>query len=312
MNDYLSFIIVNFNGLNFTKECIVSITDRCHFNYEIIVIDNSPSKDDFIALTKFVESTKGLERIKLLKVENNGFGSANNIGVFNSKGDYIFFLNNDAEILKFCNLDLIIDGFSNENVGIIAPKVLNPDLSIQPSTSTFVNLFASTLRYLRVGKYIYKNRFLSTIIKLLLTRFNKEASSYFDREKNQEKARIVEWASACGLIIKKDVFMNLGMFDENFFMYFEDEELCYRFTKNEKYILYYPNIEIIHHVGASSKKLNKKIEIEKIKSEFYYYSKHYDRKLYLLKALYKYFALILSPFNNRFKMIHNAFKTKQI
>lgn len=309
----LSFIIVNYSGLECTISCIKSIIEKMDKSdeFEVIIVDNSPTCVDFKLLQKHILRYKDI-KIKVLRSENKGFGHANNYGVKNSSGEYIFMLNNDAELLESFDIQVISTIFEDRTIGLIAPRVLNPDSSVQANTSTFLNLFYSLCRFLRVGKFFYNSQFFSYIIKIIFVNFNSTASSYFNREENGRKARIVEWASGCALIVRRIDFVSIGMFDENIFMYFEDEELCFRYFKRRQRTYYFPEIAVKHYVGSSTKKIVREIEIEKIRSEFYYYRKHFPDKFSTLKFAYMFISFFLAPYNNRYKIISRAFKDSEI
>jgi GT2 family glycosyltransferase len=305
----ISFVIVNYNAFDFSISCISSIRENFGqpLDYEIVMVDNSPMLTDVERLRQYA-ITENITELKVFRVENRGFGHANNFGIQQAKGDIIFILNNDAELLKFMPIDTITDLLNVPQNGIIAPKVIYPDGRLQPNASTFLNPFSSILRFLRVGQLLYNNKFLSWLIRNLFSKRSKVASSYFNREQNSLEAKYVDWASGCGLLFKKSVFDEIGGFDENFFMYFEDEELCYRFYKKNKNVYYFPDLLIAHHVGASSKLINEKIEVEKIKSELYFYSKHIPEYQLKLRRIYMVISFLLSPFSNRFKVISRALR----
>lgn len=301
----ISFIIVNYKGLDYTLSCLASIKKNIRFAHEVIIVDNSPTNEeyDFLKSYFFVDDS-----IAVYHIDNKGFGNANNYGVMKSSGEVIFLLNNDAQILEFPNFSTVTNIFEgNENIALIAPKVLNPDLSIQPNTSTFLNLFSSTIRYLKIGAFLYKNKFFLNFISGILASVNKEASSYFKRNENQDSERRVEWSSGCAMIIRKKDFIEVGMFDENIFMYSEDEELCYRFYKNGQHVYYLPKIIVVHQVGASTGSINEMIEIEKVKSELYFYEKHFPTKKRLLKSIFYFTSAVLSPFNKRHRILLKSF-----
>lgn len=301
----ISFVIINYNTYSYTQECVFSICNNFPNEFfEIIIVDNGESNDDFEILTTF---SKEFNSVRLFKAQNKGFGHANNFGISKAEGEFVFIINSDAELLIVDDYSRILDLFDNPNIGLIAPKVLNTDGSIQPNSSLFVTLFSSSLRFLKVGQIVYNSRLISKIIKLI-GHNNRLISSYFNRDKNADIEKFVDWSSGCGLLFRKDDFEQYGSFDENFFMYYEDEELCYRYKMNNKRVFYYPGIVIKHHVGASNiKRINAKIELEKVKSEFYYYKKHYPKKLAKLKLIYLLFSIVLFPFNARLRVIAKSF-----
>jgi GT2 family glycosyltransferase len=298
----ISFIIINFNTFRLTIRAVESIYASCDagLHFEIIIVDNSEKDTELQELRYLLETH---ENIFIYTDSNRGFGAANNFGIKQSHGDIVFLLNSDAEIVSLISGD-IVDVFNNDNsIGVLAPKVLNVDGSVQPSLSRFSCIHISLFRFLKLGSFIRNHKSIFYIFKFV-SFLVPTITYYFTREENADKLREVEWASGCALIIRKDVYALLNGFDENIFMYFEDEELCYRITKLGYKIKYHPGIVIKHGCGGSNNaKVNNIIEISKIDSELYYYRKCYPKKYKRLILIYKLISAFLSPINKRMNMI---------
>ncbi|RMA93314.1 glycosyltransferase family 2 protein [Hydrogenothermus marinus] len=303
----VSFILVNYNTKDITYKAIKSIINKLNKeDYEIILVDNAStdgSKEFFEKLNspnfKYIYNTKNL-----------GFGKANNIGFKYSKGKYIYILNNDT-LLNTKNITKIIENKFNKfpEVGILATKVLYPDGTLQPNVQSFSNLWTVTLRLLKVGQLVRNNKFALNLFRWfpIKPNFIKVYLENFDKEK---KEGLIDWASGCSLIFRREVYEELGGFDENFFMYTEDEEICYRAKLKGYKILYTPDIVITHFEGKSSEnsEINEFVIREKVKSEFYYFKKHFPEKLPVLKNIYFTISTLGYPFSKRLRIVHKTIR----
>jgi GT2 family glycosyltransferase len=241
----ISIIIVNYNGCKDTEQCLESIectigTDSC----EIFVIDNNSSDGS-------IESIKlQFPEVKILPQQNNlGFGKANNIGAKASSCEFLFFLNNDTILTE----DVItpLCSFLQEDplCGAVGPLLLNADGTYQHS----FGCFPSILNEWRIRKETGKVTAIPA-----------------DRS-----AKEVDWVTFAAVMIRRAVFEEVGGFDENYFMYFEDSDFCLRLLKKGYRSVYLPKCSLIHARGASrTKQSEDKIAAEYRRSQLYYYKKH--------------------------------------
>ncbi|MCX7948416.1 MAG: galactosyltransferase-related protein [candidate division WOR-3 bacterium] len=122
--------------------------------------------------------------------------------------------------------------------------------------------------------------------------------------------RYIDWASGCSLVIRRNVYEALNGFDENFFLYCEDEDFCKRANMLGFKVLYTPDITVIHYEGGSAK--NKQIKEFSVRqrtiSELYFFKKHFQDKFSKILIFYKLISVIGSLFNRRFKIIRNLLK----
>ncbi|MDD8018425.1 MAG: glycosyltransferase family 2 protein [Bacteroidota bacterium] len=254
----ISIIIVNYNGLNYTQQCIESLF-RFHSAeaFEVIVVDNN-STDGSVELLE-----KQFPDVTVCKLgSNKGFGSANNYGVKQSHGDYLFILNNDTIIESNIFPEMVSMLKEDQTIGVIAPQLKNPDGSIQLSYGKFPSL---------------KNEYT--------TRKQQAGSRNFNPLSDSTSGQI-DWVTAAAMFVRRDAFEKAGGFDEQYFMYFEDIDLCKRIGDLGYKILYYPKTSLIHIGGGSkSNSVNGKIQIEYRKSQLLYYVKHQTLlQQFLLKA----------------------------
>lgn len=231
-------------------------------NY-IILIDNN-SKNNI--LIKLITHYKYNNKVFYLKLnDNKGFGFGHNAGFQylkenNILGEFHIILNPDVLISSNC-LDILKNYLdNNKNISMVVPKILNKDLTLQPLNKNHPNIFDMLIR-----------RFLPEIItnlSMLKKRYNK----YIRMDIGYDKICEVPFASGCFYFIRSDVFERINGFDDKFFLYMEDADLCRRIWKIGK-IIYNPNAKIIHIWKRESHK-NFKMTILMIKSMIYYFKKH--------------------------------------
>ncbi|PIR12913.1 glycosyltransferase [Candidatus Falkowbacteria bacterium CG11_big_fil_rev_8_21_14_0_20_39_10] len=236
-----SIILVNYNTKELIKDCLNSIFSNCDKgDFEIIVVDNNSSDGSVKAL----EIEFG-DKIKLINNKtNNGFGLANNQGEKIAQGKYLFFLNSDT-IIKENILKPLKDVLGKDNnIGIISPGLVLEDGQAQERV---------------FGDF-------PGLASVILEKFKKPL-------KAGNELFAVDWVSGAAMIIRKDIFNKIGGFDEKFFMYFEDVDLCKRVKDLGYKICFYPKISVTHLCGRSLKKsLTRKKYY--YRSQDYFYKKH--------------------------------------
>jgi N-acetylglucosaminyl-diphospho-decaprenol L-rhamnosyltransferase len=230
----LSIIIVNWRSAAFLRKCLASIfAQPATLSFETIVVDNA-SFDGADAvcreypLVQYIQSN-----------DNLGFAKANNLGFRHSKGEFVLLLNPDTEIIGDALKTLVDCMKSRPEVGIVGAKLFNSDLTIQTSC---IQSFPTVL-----------NQFLDT--EFLRNKFPR--SSFWGTWplfSGQTEPSQIEVVSGACLLIRRTVFEQVGLFTENFFMYAEDVELCYKVHRAGHAILYDGRAEVIHHGGQSSSK----------------------------------------------------------
>lgn len=235
----VSIIIVNWNSGNYLEETINSVIEKsADINYEIILVDNNSFKNDKSKI--FIDNKlANYPNTKIINLdENKGFGPANNIGVEHSCGKNVFFLNPDV-ILKD-NTVKILSQYLDENkeVGIIGPKVLNQNGTFQSSCMRGEPKPIAVFFHLSKLK-IFKN--------------HPEFYTFSLANKNIEQINQVAGLSGCCMMAKKELLDRIGAFDEQFFLYQEETDLCYRAVKAGWKLIYNPKTSVIHYQGVTTK-----------------------------------------------------------
>ena len=225
MTTKLSFIIVTWNTAEITKKCVETINKYIP-HQEIIVVDNG-SQDNTVSLLSKYKNVKIIENHA-----NLGFAKANNIGLKSVTSEYVVFMNSDIELLDANILNMIDFLKNNPDIGIIGPKFLNPDLTPQGSVfppQTALNAF----------KEFWLNK--------------PNAFSKYVPE-NQNPIQVSYISGGC-LAVNKHFFESIGGWNEKYYFYFEDMDLCRKVNQIGKQVYFYPGCQIIHRHGASGKNL---------------------------------------------------------
>jgi GT2 family glycosyltransferase len=275
----ISIIIVNYNSLDFIKGCLESIKrlngsgrdKKNQSSYEILVVDNK-SGDGSIEYLKEQSKIKDILYF-IPNKKNMGFSRASNIGALKAKGRYLLFLNPDTKFLEG-DLRSLIDFYDkndmNGSVGVVGAKILNPDGTLQLNSRSFPTL----------ARQFYESYFLHRIFRKTLI-FGSYFMSWWDHEGERE----VDWLAGSFMFIKKDVFMKAGMFDEDYFMYSEDSDLCLRLYRKGFKNYYFPYF-IIEHVDKAVASRNMAAREAGIwTSRRLYFKKNYSRAHAVLLSL---------------------------
>jgi len=247
----VSIILVNYNGFEVLPDCLSSIEKFIHSpNHEIILVDNA-STDGSLELV-----AEKYPQIRLIRQSKNlGFGAGNNVGAKIASGEFLFLLNTDTVLTSNILPDLIDLMNANAQVGIIGPKLLNPDGSLQISVSPALGIKGEYQA--RQMHQAYQN---SSNLNLIEQKF--------------QEIQEVDIVVGAAFFIRASLFQALGGFDENFFMYFEESDLCQRAQYLGYKIIYTPHVSLIHLRGYSIQKVANAMAIEYRRSQIYYYQKH--------------------------------------
>ena len=249
----ISIVIVQHTKGDLTARAIATLRDHTTCPHEIIVVDNA-SPDG--SAERVVRECPG---ISLIRLETNaGFGAANNAGVRASKGELLLFLNNDTESVEDPLTPVAARFAADPGLGVLGPRLVNQDRSFQLSAGhlpSFLGEIGDKLLYNAVDREIPGARTV--------------AAASFDRE------RRVGWVTGAALFIRKSLFEVLGGFDERFFMYFEDKDLCSRAAVLGAVVLYCPAPVIVHLRGGSST-AGRSAHLQRVyrESQALYYKKH--------------------------------------
>jgi GT2 family glycosyltransferase len=244
----LTISIVSYNNRDVLKNCLESILINLgEIDCEIFVVDNN-SKDKTLEMIK-----SKFPQINLITNKQNlGFSAAHNQAYLKSVGQYILVLNPDV-IVQGNSISTLMNFMDNcLDAGIACPMLRNADGSLQYSCRTFYSIRSILLRRTFLGKIFGDHSILK-----------KHLMSDWDHE----NIATVDWAIGASLMIRREALEKNKVFDEKFFMYFEDVDLCYRMKCQNYKVYYVPTAVMIHqHVRESSKGIYNRAKYEHLKS----------------------------------------------
>lgn len=251
----VSIIIVNYNSWVVLSVCIESILNlNTVLNTEIIVVDNKSTNDLFLQYQQKFPTVKWISNSG-----NNGFANGCNLGAANANGDYLFFLNPDTK-LKTGVLEHFTAIYHKENIGILSCLQTNS----KDSFHKYNLLFPNSLRIFGVL------RSLERVFK------KKQLAEHF---KETDTRSYPDWISGSAIFISKDNFDLIEKWNEDYWMYFEDVDLCKKAQDNNLPCVITKEVSLFHlHGGAS--RVNPKTKAitksEVIKSRHVYIANHFS------------------------------------
>lgn len=249
----LSIIIVNYKSKEKLVNCLDSIrqSDLSNINYEVIIVENN-SGDDLSDLEK---------DFKVIKSENNlGMGGGNNLGIKNSRGEFILISNPDI-VYEPETIKKLFNYIKDDSaVGLVGPKLLNPDSTLQYSCVRFPKIYIPLLRRTFIGRF-----------------FPSRLNHYLMKSETHSEIKEADWLLGACFMVRRPLD---NLFDERYFMYFEDVDLCREIKGQGLKVIYFPLVQVIHdHVRASAKKpwhqalISDPIARTHLKSAFKYFYK---------------------------------------
>lgn len=260
----LSICIVSWNTSEKLRECLQSIYRHTEgLNIEVLIFDNA-SSDNTVEMIK-----NNYPQVILIDNQTNiGFGRGNNALIIKSKGKYILLINPDIIIIEPCFKKMI--GFlkANPQAGVVGCKLVNMNGSIQKS---YFEKFPTPISELFWGMMLHK------IYNL----------SIFHTKKNITSDVEVAWLVGGCMLFRRDILKTIKGFDERYFMYGEDLDLCFRLRKMDLKVYYLPKITMLHYHGSSSKKQKKRYYAAVLQRESVYkFMKNHYGKITALSYRY--------------------------
>lgn len=232
----LSLVIVSYNVRELLISCLESVQASLaasQLTIEIIVVDNASSDDSLEAVRQRFPGVRLIEN-----PANLGFAAANNRGIRDAGGNVIVLLNPDTTVPLRALENLTGYLGDHPDTGVVGPRLAYPDGSTQPSRRRFPTLLTGLLESTIVQDYWPDNP---------------AARRYYMADQPESVAQEVDWLVGACLAARREVFEQVGLLDESFFMYSEEIEWCHRVRKAGWRIVYFPETTVVHHEGASSR-----------------------------------------------------------
>lgn len=257
----LSIIIVNYNTYKLTKQTIESVLlEQVDFDYEIILVDNASKDGSIEQLQEELMPYTQTGKIKIIiNKDNLGFSKGNNVGIRVATGEYILLLNSDTYLGDQCLTKCMNYIEAHPQIGALGCKVVLPDGTLDHACKRgFPTPKASLYYFTKLHKINEKRYGLYDALHL-----------------EEDEVGEVDCLMGAFMLMPRKALDEVGMLDEDFFMYGEDIDLCYRIKQGGYQIMYYPEAMIIHYKGGSSKKRRTKVIYDFHNAMWIFYQKHY-------------------------------------
>lgn len=260
----VSIIIINFNSSHHTLACIESVTEQTKIaDYEIIVVDNGSDPDDFDR----IQPLTAVPRLKLVRSEKNlGFSGGHLFGLkaIDPSSGYYFFLNNDCLLLDDLCSRLWAFMEANPRVGICTGQMVRPSGGFDPSFTYFPTVTSKLFGH--------------TIVRWL------HPENYPKRQKIYVEPVRVPVIMGSALFVRAASFWEVGGFDDSYFLYCEEEDLCHKLRKYNWMAVLVPDVQFLH-IGGGSTESSLLAEKEYYISLFHYFRKHLSKAERLMMRL---------------------------
>ena len=264
----LSVTICSWNTQGDLRQCLASLEAvRDELPFEVLVVDNC-SEDGSADMVE-----REFPWVRLFRMSTNlGFTRGHNLLLAERCAPHALLLNSDTIVHPGALKTLLSFIQENPEAGIIGPKLLNPDGSLQFSCRRFPNPMAALFRNTPIGKLFPKNRF---------------TRDYLMQDWRHDQVREVDWVSGAAFLARKELMDKIGFLDSNFFMFCEDVDWCWRTWKAGFKVFYVPQAVITHAIGRSTDKAPNRMIGGFHKSMLRFYSKNMlPERAAILRPLY--------------------------
>ena len=220
-----SVVVVTYNALPWVERCLESVR-----GVESVVVDHG-STDGTAAHVR-----ERFPEVEVIEEENLGLAHGWNTGVARTSGRYVLLLNADAWLDEGALEALVAFADAHPRAAVVGPRLRNPDGSLQRSVRGFPTLWRLATEYLFLRKLGPRSRLLN---------------KFYEGDFDHDKAREVDWLFGACLLVRRDAADEVGLFDEDFFMFSEETDWCYRFRQAGWSVWFFPGAEVVHVGGAS-------------------------------------------------------------
>jgi GT2 family glycosyltransferase len=254
----LSIVIVSWNARKFLIDCLKSIAATAPpLAQEVIVVDNGSTDGSAEAVAADHPG------VRLIRNEANlGFARGNNLGLAAAEGRYVALINSDVLLRDGCLQRLVRYLDEHPRVGIVGPRVLNADGTLQFSCWDFPSVAGTLARSLALDT---------------LARRSALGARFTMRDWPTDAEHAAEALSGCIVVARREAVQSVGPLDEAYFFYAEDQDWCLRFRRAGWEIRYDPLAEAVHFGGGSSSGQTARYAVEYERANLYYWRKHHGR-----------------------------------
>lgn len=260
----LSITICSWNTVDDLRACLASLSRiRDEANFEVIVVDNNSADESPDMVEK---EFPWVRQFRLL--QNLGFTGGQNYAMERRLGRHAFMLNSDTIVHPGAIRRMMEFIEANPDVGMLGPRLLNPDDTLQFSCRRFPNPVAALFRNTPIGKLFPKNRF---------------TRDYLMQDWSHDAIRDVDWVSGAALLATEECINRIGLLDPEYFMFCEDVDWCWRCHEAGLRVVYFPDSIITHAIGRSTDKAPNRMIGRFHRSMFRFYKKNQVPKMFILQ-----------------------------
>ena len=286
----LSIVIVSYNTAALLEKCLASVYAHPHpdYSFEVLVVDNASSDGSASIVQQSFPQAK-----LIVNTHNRGFAAASNQGLQVAQGTYLLLLNPDTEIVGEALWQMLAFLEAEPQAAVVGPALTYPDGSFQEGAFRFPGLWQVFLDFFPLNWRFSRSWLNGRYPRRLYTaRF--------------PQAFEIDFPLGACLMIRQGVAQRVGLLDEDFFMYMEEIDWCYRVKQTEmpagyrplglrfrpgrrrpnRWKIYcLPSARVIHHAGASTNQFREEMQVQLFKSRAYFYKKHYSRRFQVAARL---------------------------
>lgn len=249
----VAHVVVNYNTREDLRRCLQTMEERLG-RLSTVVVDNG-STDGSQAMVR-----EEFPWVRLVENPGNpGYASACNAGIKATDRPYVFVLNSDVEFVEG-GLDVLLDYLGDHpRVAVLGPRVLNTDGTRQMSCRRFPSMLENLVHGF-LGEVWPENPF---------------TRSYQMKDLEEREPREVDWVSGAAMLLRREAVERVGGFDEAYFMYVEDVDLCWRLREAGYEVVYHPGYSLVHHIGRTSSQQSTRMLFEHHRSMYIFFRRRY-------------------------------------
>ncbi len=253
----LSTVIVNHRSREPLRQCLAALeADAAGIAHETVVVDNDPGDGALESIARDFPQVRGIAN-----AENVGYARAINQGLAATTGELVLAMNPDCVLERGALAALIGYLRAHPRTAVAGPRILDSDGTLQYSARSFPDHLTFLFnRYSLLTRLFPDNRF---------------SRRYLLTDWDHASVREVDWLSGACLMVRRTAIGQVGPMDETFFMFNEDVDWCRRMKLAGWAVTYVPEARVVHHIGASRKKVAPKVILERHRGMIHYFHKHH-------------------------------------